>query len=202
MISQELGSKLIRYMKSKGWRIRPLNIVYLEDANADTWQPVQGKLDEWDDVRIVVSDKGGVLLSCEATCEPGAYYTYNPMNERGAFRIASDVQFLDAWAFGYHKNQKALVQCGTITGFRDGNEDGIRPGDLKVQGDGFAVNQHTTGDSEDDPAPDKVGRWSAGCLVGRYASTHYGKFLPLVRSIGVKTYDTAIVPGDKFAQFQ
>ena len=202
MISQELGSKLIRYMKSKEWRIRPLNIVYLEDANADTWQPVQGRLDEWDDVRIIVSDKGVVLMSAEATCEPGAYYTYNPMNERGAFRIANDVQFLDAWEFGYHHHQEALVQCGEIIGFRDGNKDGIRPGDPKTQGNSFSVNQHTTGDSADSPAPDKVGRWSAGCLVGRYAVSHYNKFLPLVRSLGLETYDTAIIPGDKFAKFQ
>ncbi len=90
MVCSELGRKMIRYMKSKGWRIRPLNIVYLEDANADTWQPTQGKLDEWDDVRIVISDIGEVLLSCEATCEPGAYYTYNRMNQKGAFRIAID----------------------------------------------------------------------------------------------------------------
>src|SRR5690242_4853640 len=96
MVTQEQGLKLIRYMKSKDWRIRALNIVYLEDANADTWEPVQGRLDEWDDVRILVKDTGEILLSCEATCEPGAYYTYNRMNPKGAFRIANDIQFLDA----------------------------------------------------------------------------------------------------------
>ncbi|BAY50177.1 hypothetical protein SAMD00079811_78060 (plasmid) [Scytonema sp. HK-05] len=201
MVCPEFGRKMIRYMKSKGWRIRPLNIVYLEDANPDTWQPTQGKLDEWDDVRIVVSDKGEVLLSCEATCEPGTYYTYNPMNPAGAFRIANDIQFLDAWEFGYHHNQEALVQCGTIIGFRDGNKDGIRVGDAKVQGDDFCVNQHTTGDSPDASAPDKVGRWSAGCLVGRYPSTHYGKFLPLCRQMSLKKFDTAIIPSDSFAEF-
>ena len=198
MVCQELGLKLIRYMKSKEWRIRPLNIVYLEDANADTWQPTQGKLDEWDDVRIVVSDKGEILLSCEATCECGAYYTYNRMNQGGAFRIDNDVQFLDAWKFGYHYKQLALVQCGKITGTRDNNEDGIRPGDPKVQGDDFCVNQHTTGDSPNAPAPDKVGLWSAGCMVGRWAKTHYNVFLPLCRQMGVDKFDTAIIPGDKF----
>lgn len=202
MVSIELGSKLIRYMKSKGWRIRPLNIVYLEDANADTWEPVPGRLDEWDDVRIIVSDKGEVLLSCEATCEPGSYYTFNPMNKGGAFRIANDIQFLDAWQLGYHYRQLALVQCGEIKGFRDKNEDGLRPGDSISEGCNFGVNQHTTGDSADAPPPKKVGKWSAGCLVGRYTLTHYGKFLPLVQSMGLKKFDTAIVPGDKFAQFQ
>lgn len=202
MISQELGSKMIRYMKSKNWRIMPLNIVYLEDANADTWEPVKGRLDAWDDVRIIVSDKGVVLMSAEATCEPGAYYTYQPMNPRGAFRIQNDVQFLEAWRFGYHHRQEALVQCSPITGFRDANKDGVRTGDLKVCGPDFGVNQHTCGDSEDAAPPDKVGRWSAGCLVGRWSKTHYLKFLPLVRSLNLKAYDTAIIPGDKFAQFQ
>jgi hypothetical protein len=198
MVSLELGCKLICYMKSKGWRIRPLNIVYLEDANADTWEPTPGYLDAWDDVRIVVSDVGEVLLSCEATCEPGAYYTYNRINPRGAFRIMNDIQFLDTWEFGYHNRQLALVQCGLITGFRDDNQDGIRPGDRQFQGDNFGINQHTTGDSPNVPAPHKIGLWSAGCLVGRWAKTHYNVFLPLCRQMGVNKFDTAIIPGDKF----
>lgn len=201
MVCADLGRKMIRYMKSKQWRIHPLNIVYLEDANADTWQPTQGKLDDWNDVRIVISDKGEVLLSCEATCEPGSYYTYNPMNSGGAFRIANDIQFRDAWEFGYHYNQEALVQCGTIIGFRDGNEDGTRVSDAKVEGDDFCVNQHTTGDALDASAPVKIGRWSAGCLVGRYASTHYGKFLPLCRKMGLSKFDTVVIPSDRFAKF-
>lgn len=202
MISAELGSKMIRYMKSKNWRIKPLNIVYLEDANADTWLPTSGKLDEWDDVRILIKDSGEVILSCEATCEPGSHYTYRPMNPGGAFRIDNDVQFLDAWEFGWHHHQYALVQCGTISGTRDLNEDGIRTGDPKTEGADYGVNQHTTGDSAAAPAPLRVGPWSAGCMVGRYASTHYNKFMPILKSTGWTTFDTAIIPGDKFAQFQ
>lgn len=198
----ELGKKMIRYMCCKGWRVKPLNIVYLEDANADTWQPVPGRLDDWDDVRILIKDTGEILLSSEATCEPGAYYTYKRMNPLGAFRIANDVQFLDAWKFGYHNKQLALVQCSEITGFRDGNEDGIRPGDPQDRGDHFCINQHTTGDNANAKVPSKVGVWSAGCLVGRYASTHYNKFIPILQSTGWSTFDTAIIPGDKFAQFQ
>lgn len=200
-MSEEKGLKLIKYMQAKGWRIRPLNIVYLEDANADTWEPSQGLLDAWDDVRIVVSDKGEVLLSCEATCEPGLYYTQNRLNPNGAFRIKSDEQFQDAWQIGYHKQQLALVQCANLTGLRDNNEDGLRTGDRQFTGNDFGVNQHTTGDSADAVAPAKVRRWSAGCFVGRYASTHYGKFMPLVKSTNLAKFDTAIIPGDKFAQF-
>lgn len=201
MPTQEQGRKLIKYMETKGWKISPLNIVYLEDANADTWEPLPGTLDAWDDVRIVVSDKGEILLSCEATCEPGEYYTHNRLNPNGAFRIQNDVQFLGAWEIGKHHNQLALVQCGKLAGWRDNNEDGIRTGDRLFEGCDFGVNQHTTGDSANALAPNKIGRWSAGCLVGRYASTHYNTFMPLCQKMGVTKFDTAIVPGDKFALF-
>ncbi|ARV58030.1 hypothetical protein BZZ01_04725 [Nostocales cyanobacterium HT-58-2] len=202
MSTLEQGKKLIRYMRFKNWRIKAINIVYLEDANPDTWNPLEGRLDEWDDVRILVRDTGEVLLSCEATCEPGAYYTQNRMNPKGAFRIANDIQFLDAWQFGYHYNQLALVQCGTITGFRDNNEDGIRPGDRQDTGDDFCVNQHTTGDSPDAPPPKKVGHWSAGCMVGRHASTHYNKFMPILRGSGNTVFDTAIIASNSFANWR
>jgi hypothetical protein len=40
------GKKIIEYMRSKNYRILALNIVYLEDVNADTWEPVKGELDK------------------------------------------------------------------------------------------------------------------------------------------------------------
>lgn len=197
------GKKLIRYMRMKNWRVREVNIVYIEDADAETWKPVTGKLDVFDDVRVLVTDDGDVLLSSEATCEPGAHYTYQPMNPRGAFRIQNDVQFLEAWTFGKHHRQDALVQCAAIVGFRDANKDGVRTGDLRVVGPDFAVNQHTCGNSaSDDPPPqNKIGPWSAGCLVGRYPVTHYRKFLPILHSFGYTKWDTAIVPSDLFAKW-
>lgn len=198
---QEQGRKLIRYMRMRQWRVKAINIVYIEDADANTWKPVKGKLDEWDDVRVLVTDDGDVLMSAEATCEPGGHYTYNPMNPKGAFRIALDTQFLDAWRFGYHHKQQALIQCADIIGHRDANKDGIRTGDLIVTGPDFCVNQHTTGDSDDAPPPEKIGRWSAGCLTGRFASTHYNKFLPILRSSGNNKFDTVVVAGDAFARW-
>lgn len=198
----ELGRKLIRYFKSKQWRIKAYNIVYLEDIDIETWLPVPGALDAWDDARVVVSSDGEVVLNCEATCEPGAFYTHRPMNSKGAFRIKSDIQFLDAWEIGIHKRQQpCLIQCGKVEGFRDANRDGLRTQDQLVSGL-YGINHHTCGNSHISPAPDEVGPWSAGCLVGRYPSTHYLKFMPLVQRMKGPTFDTAIIPGDKFAQFQ
>jgi hypothetical protein len=193
------GKKVIRYMQSKGYRILALNIVYIEDVNADTWQPLKGELDKWDDARCIISDSGDVLLSCEATTEPGKYYTSNPMNSNGAFRIAFG-NYLECWKVGDHKGQLALVQCGTIRGHRDLNKDGFRTGDKIYEGDNFGVNQHTTGNAPS-AAPDLVGRFSAGCLVGRYSSTHYEKFIKICQGMGKDRFDTSIISGDELAAF-
>jgi hypothetical protein len=191
------GKRLIAYMRSQGYKVSDLNIVYLEDASADSWAPVNGRIDYWDDVRIVVSKDGDVLLSCEATTEPGSYYTYNPMNPKGAFRIAFG-QYLAAWELGDHKGQPALIQCGALKGYRDFNQDGIRTGDALDIGDYFGVDQHSTSHNY---TPDAIGRWSAGCLVGRYYETHIHKFLPLCKEMGVDKFDSTIIPADKFAKF-
>lgn len=196
-----LGKKLISYMKSKGWRVRAINIVYLEDASADTWEPSKGELDAWDDVRILIRDTGEIIMSAEATVEPGLYYTQNRLVDEGVFRIDNGKQFKDAWVLGAHKNQyPCLIQAQAITGTRDGNEDGVRTGDEHVEGV-FAINQHTTGNDASAEPPSKIGRWSAGCLVGRYAITHYRLFMPTLIGSGMRTFDTAIIAGDDFRAY-
>lgn len=195
------GKKLISYMVNKGWRVSAINIVYIEDADADTWEPKPNQPDEWNDVRVLIRNTGEIIMTATATCEPGRWYTENRMNDKGAFRIASDRQFQDAWTFGSHHKQLALVQCKPVLGFRDHNEDYVRPGDVLDEGI-FGINQHTTGDNQYAPAPHKIGRWSAGCLVGKHASTHFNLFIPTLRNSGRSTFDTAIVPGDKLHEFR
>ncbi len=197
---QPQGKKAIAYMKSKGYKVRALNIVYFEGIDTDLVTVNPDRLDIWNDVRTIISNQGDVLMSSLATTEPGAYYTHNRMNPLGAFRIAFG-QHLDAWELGKHFKQDALVQCGVLKGFRDANEDGSRAGDIMYTGTDFGVNQHTTGNTRDVTSPDYVGRWSAGCLVGAYASTHYDTFLPICRAMGLKTFDSTIIPGDEFAKF-
>ncbi|MDZ8140831.1 MAG: hypothetical protein RM049_37020 [Nostoc sp. DedQUE04] len=43
-------------------------------------------------------------MSAEASTEPGKYYTENPMNSNGAFRIAFG-NYQDAWKIGKHHEQ-------------------------------------------------------------------------------------------------
>lgn len=191
------GKRLLAYMQSKGYRIRAINIVYLEDVNADTWQPVaQPKLDVWDDARILLRNTGEVLLSCKATTEPGGHYTYNRMNPKGAARIAFG-QHKDAWKLGDHKGQYALVQCAPLKVHRDANEDGLRTSDAVDIGF-FGLNQHTTGRAASASVPLSIGHWSAGCLVGQSAATHYNLFMPVLKWSGNKTFDTAVIAGDEF----
>lgn len=193
------GVKAIKYMASKKYRIRALNIVYFEGLDTDLITVNADRMDEWNDVRAIITNNGDVLMACSATTEPGKYYTYNRMNPKGAARIAFG-QYLDAWELGMHHSQQALVQCGTIKVYRDDNEDGSRAGDIVDVGSEFSINQHTTGDGSGSSS-EVVGRWSAGCLVGQYSSTHYGTFMPIVRSMGLKTFDTTVFSGSDFVNY-
>ena len=187
------GRKAIAYMKARGYKIRALNIVYFEGINCDLETINSDRIDGWNDVRAIVSDKGDVLLACAATTEPGWYYRNNPLNDNGAAQLAFG-QYLDCWQIGDHRGQDALVQCGDLRVFRDKNEDGSRKGDPIFVGCDFGLNQHTTKN-----APDEVGRWSAGCLVGQYPETHNNKFMQICRAMGLDTFDTTLVDGSDFA---
>lgn len=192
MDNQSLGKAILNYCSNLGYRIRAYNIIYIEgvDPVEDNFKLNGDAFDYWNDTRNVVRDDGVILLSAVATTEPGKYYTYTPMNPNGAARIAFG-QYKDCWEFGTHGisyPHEALVQCGEIKVYRDFNQDGLRTGDL-IYTDAQGVNQHTTSN-----APDTIGLWGAGCLVGRYESTHK-KFMQLMRDSGGVLFDTTILDG-------
>jgi hypothetical protein len=192
---QPQGKKAIAYMRSKGFKVRALNIVYFEGLDADDIATVNSdRIDYWNDVRSVITNTGDVILAATATTEPGWYYRLNRLNADGAAQLNFG-QYLDAWRIGDHKGQDALVQCGDLRVCRDGNEDGSRRGDLVCVGDGYGLNQHTTSNS-----PDLVGRWSAGCLVGKFPATH-AKFMSICRSMGLRTFDSTLIDGSDFASW-
>jgi hypothetical protein len=192
------GKKAIAYMKSKQYKVRALNIVYFEGLDADDMKTVNDdRLDFWNDVRSVIRDNGDVLMCCSATTEPGRYYRLNRMNPGGAAQLAFG-QYLDAWEIGIHGTeykQDALVQCGNLKVYRDDNEDGIRLGDPIDINDNFYINQHSTSN-----APDTIGLWGAGCLVGKYPATH-AKFMGICRSMGLSTFDTTLISASDFEKF-
>lgn len=203
---RNLEERIIAYCEEKGYIIDrgagEKNIIYVEGMYPN------GELNDdafncWNDARFVIEFKNGVPVIAgrwEATTEPGRYYTMNPMNINGAARIAFG-QYR-AWRVGTHlagrpSGHEALVQVGEITVHRDLNKDGQRSGDKTFNGSGFGVNQHWGGDS---PTND-IGRWSAGCLVGRMKQGHR-EFMTLCKSDpryqSNKSYSflTTVIPGD------
>ncbi len=201
--SQDLASRIVRYMLDQGYFVSAgpsrYNIIYLEGADKNG-SPNNDRFNEWNDRRIVIEILGNtpqIVGNWLATTEPGATYTYNPMNPGGAFRIAFG-QYR-AWTFGLHGRRQypALVQCSAVSGYRDKNRDGTRTGDTLVTGV-FGVNQHHGYDMQ------FVDAASAGCLVGQSIEGHQA-FMKLLR--GDRRYQvnsnyvfyTTIIPADKLA---
>lgn len=198
-----LEERIIAYCEEKKYKIDrgpgEKNIIYIEgmypngELNDDAFNA-------WNDTRMVIEFKDGVpkiLGKWEATTEPGRYYTIvRPMNVNGAARIAFG-QY-KAWIVGTHLNShEALVQLGgPVTVYRDLNKDGQRSGDRTQIGQ-FGINQHWGGDA----AKNDIGRWSAGCLVGRTRDGHR-EFMSTIkkdpRYLKSRAYvfSSIVIPGD------
>lgn len=195
MTQSTFAKKISDYMTAQGYKIftnpGELNIVYVEGVNADGTLNID-RMNEWNDLRLVLNHNMEVVGDWLATTEPGWKYTKQPLNSQGAFRIAFG-QY-QAWRVGQHKDHEALVQVAQVRGHRDRNKDGFRTGDPVVNGT-FGINQHWGGDAR------AVDGWSAGCLVGRTRVGHR-QFMKLVKS-DIRYRDsnyifwTTILPGDK-----
>ncbi len=198
-LGNDIASRIVKYLLLFT-NPKEYNIVYIEGINAD-WTLNNDAPNEFNDRRIVIEVVNGVpkiVDNWEATTEPGKYYTYNPMNPKGAARI----QFgqYKAWAVGTHgtaEPHEALVQVGDITVCRDFNKDFTRTGDKLDTGDNFYVNQHY---GFDYPRND-IRLASAGCLVGRTREGHR-EFMAIIkqdrRYVANRKYVfyTSVIPGD------
>lgn len=191
MLDLTNSSKIIKYCQTKGYPITDFNIIYIEGCN------INGRLNDdepnqFNDVRAVFN-KTKCLDCWQATCEPGSWYTHTPMNPNGAFRIAFGFH-KQAWEIGIHGNSEpheALVQVGEVRGFRDYNQDFMRPGDEEVYGH-YGINQHWGYDMP----PDNIGQASAGCLVGRSRFGHQ-QFMQFCKNSGKRYFDTLVLPGNE-----
>lgn len=199
-----LAERIIAYCEDKDYQIDrnpgEKNIIYVEGMNPDGTLN-EDQLNVWNDLRMVIefkNEKPEIIGCWQATTEPGRYYVMNAMNSKGAARIAFG-QYR-AWQLGSHGNadpHEALIQTGgPVTVHRDKNRDGSRAGDM-VESGYFGINQHWGGDS---PESD-IGRWSAGCQVGRTRQGHR-EFMKIVKSdprfVNNKKYvfSSIIIPGD------
>jgi hypothetical protein len=189
-LSQLPGKAIFKFMAERQFRISALNLVYLIGASADDWKPLTNTMDSWNDVRIVVKDSGEVLGSWTATSDPGTYYEKNPMNPDGCALLALG-QHRDGWQRGtmHEGRYPALVQTGNpIAIYRDRAGDGGRYGHVQIVEDiGICHHGCNGGDGGD-----SIGRWSAGCQVGRYWSSHLS-FMQLMKDSGRDTFDATLI---------
>jgi Putative peptidoglycan binding domain len=177
--------RVIAYMQKKNYFIcrHPdcKNIVYVEGVDADgTLNPQTPNV--FEDLRIVFSigsDGKPLIQPWVATTEPGRPYTMNPMNPKGAARIA--LGQYKSWVVGTHVGasgndpHEALIQCAPIDVYRDSKKDFKREG--RIYTGIFGVNQHWGYDRP----KDDVGTASAGCLVGEKRDGHRA-FMAVIKS--------------------
>jgi hypothetical protein len=202
----DLAGRVIKYALAKGYNISQqpgtYNIIYIEGVEPDGTENMDEN-NSFNDLRMVIGiDAMGVpkiIGKWVATTEPGSFYTNNPMNPAGAARI--EFGQYKAWQVGPHitkfTNQNpALIQATDVTVHRDFNRDGFRTGDRLDTGS-FGINQHHA----DDAPRTNIGRWGAGCLVGRTAVGHE-EFMNIImqdkryQQNRQYLFETAIIPGD------
>jgi hypothetical protein len=196
----DFANTIIAYMVAMGYSLQSRNQIFIEDCDEiGNPLPNEFRADKWNDRALIIdhdvsTDTAKIIHNAAATCEPGVFYTVNRMNPDGAFRIKHG-QYA-AWKIGDHKGQNpALIQCRSISGYRDDNEDGTRIGDCEVSGN-YGVDVHHGYDST------QIGRGSAGCMVRQYKAAHY-KAMELIQAQppadGI--YTVTILPGDKVFAF-
>lgn len=165
---------IARLYDEKGWYVArgtdQFNVLWVEDITRE-WRSLPGVLNNWDDVCIIwqVQHNGqvGIIEQFnQVTTEPGAHYTYSPVNINGAARI--EFGQYKAWVRGLHgagrSAHQGFRQVLPIRVCRDLDKSGTRTSDKRMDGV-FYCNWHST-----IGAPNKIGRWSAGCSVFRYMS--------------------------------
>lgn len=163
--------KIVQAMQSHGYRLDigddVMNIVYIEGMELDG-TPNGNRPNCWDDLRTLIrvhpSGQTELLFACEATTEPGAYWTENPMNPDGAFHI--DLGQQTAWVPGSYHDHPALVQARNLNGTRDSKRHYARDG-AHVSGL-YGVHHHAGYDYP----KNNIGKSSAGCQVSRLVSKH------------------------------
>lgn len=202
-LGPDFASAIARYYLDQGWyfsdRSDEINICYVEGTNTDG-KPNNDAPNEWNDRRIIWRVKRGIPTitgNWQASCEPGWFYTHNPMNPEGCARIKNPAQF-KAWRIGWHggaKPHEALIQSAEVEVYRDRNKDMMRTGDPLRRGL-YGINQHWGYGMQ------HVDRASAGCMTAPDWAGHQ-QFIRDCK--GDKRYQlnpaytflTAFIPGDK-----
>lgn len=191
-LKTSLADRVIYYMKRQGYQVfigkGNYNIIYIEGMGLDG-KPNDNKPNKFNDLRLVIeviNGKPRIINKWEATTEPGIYYTENPQDVMGAFRIKPG-QYT-AWEIGYHWGnggdvQEGLVQIKPISGYRDLYKRYKREG--KIYTGLYDINQH----HGNNLPLDDISFYGAGCLVGRTSAGHQ-EFMEIIkRDVRYKKHD-------------
>lgn len=144
------------------------------------WLQVTGQtLDAWDDTIGLFGTSFGIW---RGTTDPGAYYSFDPMNPIGTAHL------IPGWydyQRGTHKGHPALTQAGPVNVIRDEDRDGTgEPQEYEETGAWIGLNIHAGGDSE------VVGAYSAGCQVFQdgWTGPEWGTFYSRIEQANQQTY--------------
>lgn len=130
-------------------------------------------VDEFNDILgIAYKDDFGneVVIQHKATTKPGLYYLKNKIGGAGGTAILLPGYYPSCWKMGDHKGYEALVQNGMpFKVWRDNNSNGKLDIGGKVYTNVTGLNRHTTSFLTE---KEKVGPYSAGCMVDRDDEDH------------------------------
>lgn len=178
-LNGDLASRVLMFYCDRAFKIttkqNECNIFYLEGVNRDGSLNANNRF-VYNDRRCILQfdNSNGVFIpkltgNWLATSDPGKYYWDKPLNQNGCANIQKDRQY-KAWTTGYHNDQYALVQRGSVTVLRGARE---KP----YSGFEFGINQHSVGKGQDFNFGDAIGKWSAGCSVGASRLEHDNQFM-------------------------
>ena len=187
--------KIIAQLRKAGVYKEEFNLVGLEGVKfkGGKFTLTDDKPDQWNDCFIVIS-YGKIVDALLGTTEPSRHYTIDPMNPRGAARLAFG-SYKDVYIFGVHgvaAPHNAFVQVGNLTVCRDLNKDFIRTGDKRFTGNNFAVNFHSTPSGANE---NSIGYWSAGCQVV-YLYDQFVQLLKRAKASGLKRFSYSLFDGE------
>lgn len=148
-----------------------LNIIGIRNRN----NIVTNKFDDYIVIIYNTEQKENKRVVLNATTDPGAYYMYQPINEKGC-AILVPGQYRGCWKYGFHKRYRALVQCKPVKVYRDKNKNDIYDfNPITIQKGIYGINIHKAGVNSL-----LVDKWSAGCQVIPN-NTQYTTFINLCK---------------------
>jgi hypothetical protein len=132
------------------------------------------QVNEWNDLLgVAYQDAWGneINLVHSGTTKPGLYWLKNKLGNINGTFILMPGQYLSCFMLGKHGKYDALVQNGMpFKGWRDNDKDGEFDFSGPIYTDVRGLNMHTESLLNE---TEKVGAYSAGCMVREFDREHF-----------------------------